>query len=300
MDIRENLVKYLADFDFDKEAAESVLIAFDRILACDGLGEELAEYIEAYKNGCLDYDALCRAAEEAAAISGIHPSEASFIYTASLCNFALPYYERAGLDKNVWYDSMMDFKWKIREHKKLHGIWGTNTAAWHKRFFSAERMAFGRLQFNLLECERDFKGKSVEVAKGQTVVTIHIPTDDRTPFSRENRVKSYKRAAEYFARFFEGGKFVFRCGTWLLHPEHRNILPEGSNIRSFLDDFELDGDSFTETSSNIWRLFYVNSWDGNPDSLPEETSLMKIYKNFIRSGGRLGSMVGFFPSDKIG
>ena len=299
MDVKENLIKYLKDFNFDDEARESILRALDNMLLVCGLGEKLSEFIEQYKSGTLDYDNLCLAADKAAEASGIHPSEASFIHIASLCNFALPYYEKANLSSDVWYDSMMDLKWKIREHKKVYGIWGINCASWSKRFFSAERMAFGRLQYNLLECERSFKGKAVQVEKGQTVVTIHIPTDDRTPFNRENRLKSYRQAAEYFSRFFEGGRFVFRCGTWLLHPEHRRILPEGSNIRSFLDDFELDFDSFTETDANIWRLFYIKNWDGNPDSLPGDTSLMRTYKDFIKNGGRLGSMVGFRPSDKL-
>ena len=60
------------------------------------------------------------------------------------------------------------------------------------------------------------------------------------------------------------------------------------------DDFELDLNSFkNDGGSNIWRLFYIRPFNGDPDTLPEETSLMRTYKRFIKDGGITGTVTGY-------
>ena len=298
MSVRENLIRYLNDFEYETEIKNSVIGNLDKLLVYPDAEEKIEYYAELYKKGIFDYDGLCDASNRAAELAGIHPMESSFIHMTSLAGHALPYFKRRGLGTDEWYDSMIDFKWKMRENYKRFGIWGINTE-WHKRFFTADRIAFGRLQFNLLESERTFKGETVDVTKGQIVVTIHIPSDDRTPFSRENRHASYVRAKKHYRNIVPNGKVIFRCGTWLLNTVHREILPEGSNIRSFLDDFELDPDSYEVADSDLWRIFYATNYNGDPSTLPETSSLMRTYKKYLMGGGHIGKMVGFINGEML-
>ena len=131
------------------------------------------------------------------------------------------------------------------------------------------------------------------------MVTIHIPSDDRTPFNRENRYSSYVRAENYYRRIVPDGRVIFRCGTWLLNTLHREILPEGSNIRAFLDDFEIDPDSYEVSNGDLWRIFYVNSYNGDPSTLPESSSLMRAYKKHLIGGGQIGKMVGYIRGESL-
>lgn len=264
-----------------------------KLVACAEAKAALEGHIEEYKRGILDWDKITSDAEQYAPKIGIHEYTARFLFYTALIPYSFHHFEERGLGYTEWYDSMIDFKWKVDECVKCYGITGT-FVNWFRSFFTAERVAFGRLQFNLVTAEYDYKSCQFDIKKGDSLVTVHIPSDTRTPFNRENREASYKRAAAHFSKILGTSEVIFRCGTWLLHPAHRDILPASSNIRSFLDDFELDLNSFKpDGGSNIWRIFYVRPYDGNVDALPETTSLMRIYKKFIKDGGATGDMTGF-------
>lgn len=292
MKITDMTRDYLEKFGCQKESFADLLEAAERLDGNTEAREKLLCHINNYKEGKLDFEVLTADSAKSAELVGIHKYTAAFIFYVALVPYALPYFEAVGLSETEWYDSMIDFRWKLEECYKCYGIWGT-FVDWFGAFYTADRVAFGRLQFNLAEAVADYNSENFDIKKGDTVVAIHIPSDTRTPFSRENREAAYEKASKFFAPKFKDGKVIFRCGTWLLHPAHRQILPEKSNIRSFLDDFELDESSFKETDSNIWRLFYVRDYNGDPDTLPEETSLMRIYKEFIKAGGKLGSLTGY-------
>ena len=55
----------------------------------------------------------------------------------------------------------------------------------------------------------------------------------------------------------------------------------------------MDPDSYDVADGDLWRIFYVRRYDGNPASLPEESSLMRAYKRHLMNGGHIGKMVGF-------
>lgn len=292
IDIKENFIKYLTDFEYDDEPRAELLSAMEVMLGCEEAVLRLKAHVVRYIEGELDFDKLTEDAIFAAELSGIHEYHARFIYYAALVPYALPYFEAVGLGREEWYDSMIDFKWKMNECHAVYGIWGTSTA-WFKSFFTAKRVAFGRLQFNMFTANISYKSEKMELNEDTPVVTVHIPSDTRTPFSKEQRLASYRRAEKYFSRFFPDGKVIFRCGSWLLSPAHREILPEGSNIRSFLDDFEIVPDSYKSAMGDLWRIFYTKDYNGDPDSLPENTSLMRAYKKYLKEGGEIGLAVGF-------
>ena len=292
IDLRENFRRYLTDFGYDKEPAEELMAAMDTLLRYPELTDGLVRLVESYIGGELDFDKLTEESRTVAEASGIHEYKTRFIYYTALVPYALPYFKAVGLGYEEWYDSMIDFKWKMNECRAVNGIWGTYTG-WFKSFFTAARVAFGRLQFNMFNAGVRYKSDRIDVSEDSPVVTVHIPSDTRTPFSKEERLKAYRRAEKHFAKFFPDGKVIFRCGTWLLAPQHKEILPEGSNIRSFIDDYEIVPESYRSAMEDLWRIFYVKDYNGDPDTLPERTTLMRAYKKYMKEGGEIGWALGF-------
>ena len=291
--MKENLIKHLEEFDYPEEYRAAFIPAMDSLLLNDDAKALLSYHVNEYKEGRLHWEEIKTDAKKCAESVGIHEYTAMFLFYTSLIPYSYHYFDEKGLGYTEWYDSMIDFKWKVDECMKCYGIIGV-FVDWFKEFFTADRVAFGRLQFNLVEADYDYNSCQFDIKKGQKLVTIHIPSDTRTPFNRENRETAYARAAAHFSKILGTKEVIFRCGTWLLHPAHREILPEESNIRSFLDDFEIDANSFKpDNGSNIWRLFYVRPYSGDPNALPENTSLMRTYKKFIKGGGITGTAVGF-------
>lgn len=291
--MKENLTKYLDEFEYSDEYKAAFLPAMDTLLSNEAARAALERHIEEYKSGNLHWEEITADAVKYADIAGIHEYTSRFLFYTALIPYSYHRFEERGLGYTEWYDSMIDFKWKVDECVKCYGVIGVFTD-WFRSFFTADRVAFGRLQFNPLEVDFDYKSCQFDIKKGDVLIAVHIPSDTRSAFNRENREAAYKRAAKHFSKILGKKEVVFRCGTWLLHPAHEQILPETSNIRDFRRDFEMDDNSFKpDGGSNIWRLFYVRPYDGNVDSLPETTSLMRTYKKFIKDGGVTGTATGF-------
>lgn len=292
LDLRENFRDYLINFSVEDDNSKDLLNAMDTLMKSRDFCDSLCKEIEAYRSFDFNFERFTEAAISQAEALGVHPYRSRFIYSASLANLALPYYEKVGLGKEDWFDSMFGLRWEADMTKSRRGTYGIGSE-WFKRFFIAERVAFGRLQYNRLEAGVEYKSDNFDLKPETPVITVHIPTDKRMAFSPENRIASYKRASKFYSKFFEGGKVIFRCGTWLLNPLHKQILPEGSNIRSFVDDFELVPSSYKSGWGDFWRIFGKESYDGIPENLPENNSLQRAYKQHIAGGGEIGWICGF-------
>lgn len=292
MNIKENLTEVLREFEYDAECCEAMEATCDKMLADEATRDALCEKLELYRGGELDWKGLTAVADEAAERLGIHKAATRLVAYISLVPYSYHFFEERGLGRREWYDSMIDLKWKARETRSVDGLWGTHTD-WFREFFTAERVAFGRLQFNYAKAPVDFECEEFSVRKGDRVVAIHIPTDDRAPFDKAHREAAYDGARRFFAKDFEGGRVIFYCSTWLLFKEHERLLPEGSNIRDFLGDFHLVPNGFVASEGNIWRIFGIRDYNGDPDSLPEDSSLMRIYKQFMKDGGVIGTQIGY-------
>ena len=296
MDLRENFRDYLESFSVEEDHSKNLLCAMDTLLLSDDFRRSLSSEIEAYRSFDFNFERFTDAAVKIADECGVDSRYARFIYTASLANLSLPYYEKVGLSAENWKDSMFGLRWEADMTYSRKGIYGVGSE-WFKRFLIAERIAFGRLQYNRLEAGVEYKSESFDLKPETPVVTVHIPSDKRMAFSPENRLASYKAASKYYSKYFEGGRVIFRCGTWLLNPLHKQILPEGSNIRSFVDEFELVPSSYKNGQSDFWRIFGDINYDGNPETLPEGNTLQKAYKKHLCSGGEIGWICGFRLGD---
>ena len=78
---------------------------------------------------------------------------------------------------------------------------------------------------------------------------------------------------------------------------HRKMLPPESNIRRFQDDYALYETYEDKEGHDLWRIF-GKLYDGNPETLPENTSLQKAYKKWLLEGRVPGAGRGFWVKKK--
>jgi hypothetical protein len=145
------------------------------------------------------------------------------------------------------------------------------------------------------------KSEWVSVLKqGDPVLNIHIPanTSRNGPLTREACADSFRKALEFFPRYFP--KFVFNafmCNTWMLDVQLSDLLPANSNIVGFQDWYHLYPLLATSDSGIISFVF------GEPfpgwNTVTPKTSLQEIAVRHVRQGNywRVGG--GFCLKEEI-
>ena len=203
-------------------------------------------------------------------------------------------YIQKNIDEIIFYNTMRDLRYKLEECRLVRGKYGTFVPWWYKGFFEMKIFALGRLQFEInytwFDCEVDGK----HIPKDTKVLSVHIP---RTGTKLEHCLveDSYRRAADFFKDEFDN--IIFICNSWLLYPWNRSVLKYGSNLAEFYDDFTVVNSGEYHNYSEVWRLFDC-LYDGNPDKLPNDTSLRRAYIDRIKSGKPLGYGTGVILYNK--
>lgn len=120
------------------------------------------------------------------------------------------------------------------------------------------------------------------------VIDIHIPSD--ADFSKNACDESLNFAHRFFAKFFpEYENCEYRCHSWLLAPELRNMLSPETNIINFQDRFVIVDKGEPDTEFIEWLY---NTKSKNYENLPENTSLQRNMKRYLLSGGTICNAVG--------
>ena len=207
-------------------------------------------------------------------------------------------YAEKGIDEAIFWKSIEDMRWKLRECMDCEEVWGTFVPHWYRGFFEMTRFGLGRFQFEEADFDADYYEKCGNTLKrGDTVINFHIPSAG--PLTDEKRLDSYKQAYKFFGGK-DGEPTAFVCGSWLLYEGHREFLPENSNILRFMDDFDIIRSADREKFSDGWRVFGKYS-NGPVDDLPEDTSIRRAFKQRLQQGKPTGYGYGvfFFDGEKI-
>ena len=183
-------------------------------------------------------------------------------------------YRERGLSGEMFRDSFADLLWKTLECGRRHGVWGSTAALWTWGFFEFRIFGLGRLQF-----------EPVEYA-GAPALSVHIPSSG--PLRHPDCADSYARAADFF------GLRRFVCDSWLLHPVCHG-LPEGSGIRSFAADYELQFVTDDPKFLDVWNIFGC-AWTGSAADLPADTTLRRLWRDYLLRGGVPGRGYGLYES----
>lgn len=211
------------------------------------------------------------------------------LYLAAACR-TRSVYEAAAVPDAVFLDTMGCFSRFLQETRIRSGHFSFDRARWSWRHLACRIFRLGTLEFEyrlLTEAEPLPPG----FAPGQPVLSVHIPSDAR--LQDGPLAASYAGARRFFAlygaAFCESGlPRATLCGTWLLAPALRALLPPSAGILRFARDYELYAE---EPDSGA---FYVWLFEGRqpPEPLPQNTSLQRAAAAHLAAGGKIGEAWG--------
>ena len=280
--LKNEVAEFMQLLEFEKEAEASLLASFDRIWAHPACRDRLLAIVNLYRERMILRPYMVDEAADRCA-DNLGGNRFGYEMVLFLCPAVYSYgaFEKKGLSRNVWIDTMADFRFKLQECRKLYGEWGT-FVNWFEAFYYASRIAFGRLQFELDRVGDECSASALGLKPNQRVIGVHIPSNERVPLSKEECDRAYEAAARYFMPYLEENEPVFKCESWLLYEGMKDILPARSNILRFASEYVIvDRKSSLE---DLWRVFYVREYDGNPATLPEATALQRGFKRLLKEG----------------
>ena len=296
IELAKNTMKLLG---FDEDAITSLNQDMRTLCGHSDARAAFETCVQAYREDIhsLDREWLDRVAD-AAQGADVHPYSAHMLLFLCLSDHLRTAYRANGIADTIWQSSMLDLKWKLWECKAVKGRWGTFVPHWFLGFFHMTRFALGRLQFETVNFKTTYEKNEKVLTPSSKVINVHIPRT-LTPLDRVSCIEAYRQAVRFFEDQFQDAPMAFVCSSWLLYPPTREILPPTSNLRPFTADFDviLQKEDPEGERPNAWRLFDMDD-TGNVDDYPENSSLRRAYKQYLKDGGHMGSGYGvFFASD---
>ena len=292
-----SFVKLLMDkTGFPGDAKKEILRCTDNLISA-GLEGEFDALLKLYADRSFRSSEVEKEVMDLACKAGFCHYTLWLLLLIHAARDAKPVYEKRGVNDELFWVTMSDLKYKVDECHEIYGVWGNFVAFWYPIFFICNIVKLGRLEFESCEypLEEPYICGDVVVRNGDPVLSIHIPSSGES-FDREARMDAYHKAFSFFGR----KPLVCFCHSWLLYPPYWDLLQEGSNIRSFMDDFDVirkwDEDHF----GDAWRLFGRDS-EKKPEELPEDTSMQRSFKRYLCAGGKTGEGFGvlIFDGEKI-
>lgn len=266
------------------EEERGILAADDRLTpAARALIEE---GVAAYRASVdFDYNGF---SERIAALSV--PEEGQYQFILALLPVLETYYRQAGRPSRFFEGVLRDVRIKLRECYSMTGLCGTICPTWFAGWFTLNRVALSRLQFELrhYDFSATLPGWRFE---GGEMVNVHIPGEG--PLDHDLCMKDYAEAARLFGDRFEGDVVPFHCNSWLLHPEHPAFLDPRSRILVFQADYTVIDFKEKDPKDLVWR-FTLKPFDGDLSHLPARNSLERAYRDRLLAGGSVGNGRGIF------
>lgn len=190
-------------------------------------------------------------------------------------------YKKMGISDTIFIETMKFFSRFLYTYKETYGeykyVWGW----WAVRQISMQEFRVGELEYEMM------------LQDGKKVIGVHIPSDAN--MNSHNLRKSYLEAREFFAVYYpEFAKSDMVCGSWLLAPALKQLLPSSSKIIQFQNSFVLT--SQEEDSPGVLDWVYGRR-DIPLESLPENTSLQRSLKQYLLDGGKVGWASGTLVSE---
>ena len=226
--------------------------------------------------------------------TGQSPYTLALMYlTAHLPALREKYLEK-GIDEAFFLDAARDLKSKTQECLERHGVYGTANFVWHIPFYHLLRFALGRLQYE----DRIYPGPDhacagFTIREGDKILGMHIPSG--SPLDRARRMDSYKKAFAFYHCTPER-PLIVHCNSWLLNPDHRQMLPAGSNIVDFMDDFDPVGELERDNFPDAWRVF-GKAAEQPFEAWPTDNTLRKAYHALLASGKKAKNGMGLLIFD---
>lgn len=289
-------------FEYPEQAKVVLTEAFDKIYNCENAWKYFDALIKNYEaTDSFSVGETLNDATLAAREAGILDDQGTFLIFCCYSKHLFDMYVKNGIDTKIWYDSVADLKYKAIECYKVRGYWGSFVSGWFPGFFSLDRFALGRLQFEKSaygEQKIVYNKHGLNIKHGDPVLDVHIPSSGRMPY--EEVLASYKMAYEFFPEYRINGLLPICAGSWLLHKSVFDSVKKGTNVDKFINDYDIITAWDTPEFPDCWRLFDME-YTGNPDDLPSDGSLRRGIVEYLKNGGIMGEAFGIviFDGEKI-
>ena len=178
-------------------------------------------------------------------------------------------YEKLGISREIYRDTMAAFSRFVREHMESFGTYGFDRGFWTVRQVSCKLFRVGELEYEL------------HYIDGRPFVSLHVPSD--VHFGPEGLRASWQQAKqELLPKFPEYADAPMGCDpTWLLSPDLEEMLPEKSNILAFQKSFQVE---IQEPEMEELLQWVFKNPELKYEDLPENTSLQRKLKAFLLAG----------------
>ncbi|WP_281533121.1 acyltransferase domain-containing protein [Anaerocolumna aminovalerica] len=284
------LTELMNKIQFPKEAQEIYLSLYQRILHNPEHNNSMKSAVQLFihassEKAFTDIDKLSAELKE-------HSYTMSMLLLLLCAKPLMEKYSEKGLPEDIFWDSIKDLGYKLKECHHVYGIWGTFVRDWFPGYYQMSRFALGRMQYECASFSFDTVTiNGITIKSGDKVLMIHIPSSGS--FTKEERLESYHKAKEFYSKEFDNQPIPVVCDSWLLYPAYKEVFPTHSNIRSFIDDFSYIYEKAEEEFLDAWRLF-GNDYNKSPKDWPKTTSLQKAFAEYFISGGKAGIGYGIF------
>lgn len=292
--LRSRAIYYMEGLDFPADAVADLAAAYDKIAANEACFATLCRLVSAYEQTQSDwhFTPVLEECREMFRQAGIENSVGFLLFYLCLADGLLSHYRARGIDEQIFWGSLADLRYKLIEGRLIFGVNGIYHERWTSGFFKVQLFELGRLQFELTTLQDPYTCAGKALPAGTKAINIHIPRTGK-PLFHDEVVAAYARAKDFFAAEFVGVPTVFTCHSWLLDPWNLTVLSAQSNLRAFCADFEIVKVGSYADYSQVWRLFDCN-YNGDPDALPQDSSLRRAYAARIKRGEPTGYARGIF------
>lgn len=192
-------------------------------------------------------------------------------------------YREKGIKECIYDQTFYDITIWCKECYRKHGVYGLEELWWLGQSVKMQLFRLGRLQFEPVVIKKPLEGKNRTIAAGALALNVHIPAGSPLKFEECEGSFAWSR------RFFEGRYEAYICDSWLLSPHLKEILPPDSNIIRFQEMFEVIKVHYDYPQAEQ-RIFVEVLED--KERYPEDTSLRKAAKQYLRRGKDLGIGTG--------
>ncbi len=290
--MNRNFVReFSRELDFPAEAEAALLAAADAVQADTQanavMERELHRYFSDETHNL--YDSFF-AVQAAAKPLPVETGTVELLFYILCAEHLRTLYAQAGYTPQMYRDAMIDLRCKLFECHQVKGFWGSFVDYWYNGFYSLERVALGRLQFERCTMPPCISPDGrICFAGGEKAINIHIPS--RGPLDADAVQDAFRQAAAFYAAEFPGDTVLLRCHSWLLFPGHQVMLPPESRIRQFADMFTHIFTDIDGTKHDMWRIFGDVDLT-KPENLPRNSGLQRAYADWLLAGRPVGSGMG--------
>ena len=200
-------------------------------------------------------------------------------------------YDQAGLPKELYNETVQDFRFRVYECREVYHFNGIFVAWWYWIFCNLSLHKLGTMEFERTVADFDYDGKGVSVRKGDPIIAIHIPP--KFKMSRQTVTEALKESYRFYG--FQG-KVAYQCDSWLLYPDFEDVFVKGGNVSEFRTFFDVFRARHHETFEDCWRLFKVGEIQ-DLETLPAETRLQRNMLRHLKAGGKTGDGFGVLVFD---